>query len=395
MSARALIASVVLVTLAPTSIPAADVVGLARLTDAIARYRAIDAAGDGRVAAAGPTLRPGDRHAAVHAVRTRLAATGDLAPQPHDTTLYDAETAAAIRRFQDRHGLAPDGVLGPATRAALATPIATRVAQLEATAASRTRPAPASRWIRINVPAFELEVRDGDAVVLAMPVIVGRRERPTPVLEATISWLMVNPPWTVPPLLAYEDMLPKIQRDPGYLARRGIEVFDGWRPDARRLDPSAIDWSTIGAGIRDLTLRQRPGAGNALGRLLFYMDNLHDVYLHDTPSRALFGERRRDFSSGCIRVADARGLAREMLRGDPAWPAERLEAVIRGGDTTPVRLATPMPIRVVYETAWVDERATVHFRDDIYDRVAPAAADSRLDLAGQDSAHAAPVESTF
>jgi len=342
----------------------------ATIVAALARYRTMAAEDAAEIPASGPSLRLGSRHASVPLLRARLVATGDLAPQAAGSpasTIVAAAMIRGLRRFQDRHGLGADGVLGPATRRALAVPLGVRAAQLERAAASAARPAPARRWIRVNVPRFWLEVIDGDDVVLEMPVIVGRPSRPTPTMDSTISWIQLNPPWTVPPLLAYEDMLPKIRRDPSYLTSRRIEILDGWRPDARRIDPATIDWATIDAGIRDLTLRQRPGPGNALGQVLFYMENGHDVFLHDTPSRNLFREARRDFSSGCIRVADARGLVREILRGTEAWPSARVDAAIRSGETTSVEVRAPMPIRIVYEPAWVDAAGVVHFRDDIYD----------------------------
>lgn len=342
------------------------VTGAGDLSAALERYRALAREHRDGVPPVGPRLRVGSRHPSVAAIRGRLAATGDLGREGSgsDAARFDAAVARGLRRFQGRHGLAADGVLGPATRAALAMPLAARVEQLEEAAAIAARPSPARRWIRVNVPRFWLEVLDGDAVVLEMPVVVGRPSRPTPALESAISWIQLNPPWTVPPLLAYEDLLPRIRRDPSYLASRRIEVLDGWRPDARRIDPTTIDWTTIGAGIRDLTLRQRPGGGNPLGRVLFYMDNAHDVYLHDTPARELFRRARRDLSSGCIRVADALGLVREILRGDAHWTPARLDAALRAGQTVAVEVAVPMPIRIVHQHAWVDADGLVHFRDD-------------------------------
>jgi murein L,D-transpeptidase YcbB/YkuD len=250
-----------------------------------------------------------------------------------------------------------------------------RIAQLERARTRLAERPPARRWIRVNIPSFSLEVIDSDRTVLAMPVVVGRLARPTPVFESAISSIVLHPAWTVPADLAYRDVVPKIRRDPGYLASRGFEVFAGADPDAPRLDPKRIDWSRVSPGLGQVTLRQRPGSGNGLGRFLFSMENAYDVYLHDTPSRELFRSDRRDFSSGCIRVADARALAREILRSDDAtWSPARLDAALARGATRRLPVHSPVPVRVVYHTAWVDEHGTAHFREDIYgeDGRAPA-----------------------
>jgi murein L,D-transpeptidase YcbB/YkuD len=259
------------------------------------------------------------------------------------------------------------------------------VAQLERTRRLRQRPTPRRRWIRINVPSFSLAVVDGDATVLEMPVIVGRPDRPTPLLEGVISSVVVNPSWTVPPDLAHLDLLPKIRRDSRYLASRNIDVYESWTPGARRLDPQQVDWNDIGRGIETLALRQRSGPGNALGHFLIGIADEYDVFLHDTPSRELFQQEIRAFSSGCIRVANARGLVEEILRSDPTWSPERLTTAVASGDTVALEVRDPMPIRVVYETAWVDGDGVVNFRDDVYAgphqqtvRARPAPAPRRL-----------------
>jgi murein L,D-transpeptidase YcbB/YkuD len=241
------------------------------------------------------------------------------------------------------------------------------VAQLERARRQRLRPSPRRRWIRVNVPAFTLTVLDGDRPVLEMAVIVGRASRPTPLIEGAVSSVVLNPSWTVPPDLAHVDMLPKIRSDPGYLAARGIDVYESWAPGARRLDPRQVDWQGLGRGIEALALRQRSGPGNGLGQFLFGIADEYDVYLHDTPARALFDEEVRAFSSGCIRVANARALAREILGSDPAWSPARIDAAVATGDTLTIDVRDPMPIRVVYEPVWVDGAGELHVRDDVYD----------------------------
>ena len=335
--------------------------------DLLARYRRVAAAGGWGELPRGAALRPGDEQTMVPALRARLAAEGaPLEPTSGNDRRYDQSLARAVQSFQRRHGLVADGIVGARTRAALDVPVAARIAQLDRARRHRARPAPRGRWIRVNIPSFSLAVVDGGTTVLEMPVVVGRPGRPTPVFESVVSSIVVNPPWSVPPDLAYLDLLPKIRRDPGYLAARRIDVWESWAPDARRLDPRQVDWRRIGPAMQDLALRQRPGPGNALGRFLIGMRDEHDVFLHDTPSRELFEEEQRAFSSGCIRVADARSLVAAILRSDPVWTPERVAAAVAEGETVTIAVRDPMPIRIVYETAWVDGQGAIHFRDDLY-----------------------------
>lgn len=336
----------------------------------LARYRRIAAAGGWGSLPSGPPLGVGDRSPRVRALRARLAATGDLetdaADEQSDPERYDASVVHAVEAFQRRHGLAADGVVGGRTRVALDVPVKRRIAQLELARQQRAVRPPAQRWVRVNIPSFSLEFIDGDRTVLAMPIVVGRVERPTPVFESAISSIVLHPVWTVPPDLIYYDLLPKIRRDPGYLASRGFEVYAGPDPDAPRLDPRRVDWSRLGRGQEEVSIRQRAGSGNGLGRFLFSMNNPYDVYLHDTPARELFRFDRRDFSSGCIRVADADGLAHEILRSDAAWSPEHLAAALARRETVRVPIRPPIPVRVVYHTAWVDEHGRAQFREDLY-----------------------------
>lgn len=333
------------------------------------RYRQIAERGGWRSLPPGPPLRPGDHSPIVPALRARLRATGDLRDVPRgpgDAERYDESTARAVGAFQRRHGLAADALVGGRTRAALGVAVEDRIAQLELARRRLAERPPARRWIRVNIPGFALELIDGGRTVLAMPVVVGRTARPTPVFESAISSIVLHPTWTVPADLAHHDLVPKIRRDPRYLARRGFEVYAGAGPGARRLDPERVDWSRLIRGPGEVTLRQRPGNRNGLGRFLFSMENDYDVYLHDTPSRDLFRHDRRDFSSGCVRVGDALALARAILQPDAAWPPERLDAALARRETMRVRVQPPVPVRIVYRTAWVDAQGAAQFREDVY-----------------------------
>lgn len=343
-----------------------------RLAAAAARYRELANRGGWQPVPDGPSLHPGESSPAVPVIRARLAITGDLLAggspaQGAEPQAYGDGLVDGVRSFQRRHGLATDGVIGARTRAAMNVSVQDRIAQLEL---NRSRvsddEAPSERYIRVNLPEFRLVLMDGDTPVLDMPVVVGRRDRKTPFIESAVSWIVFNPTWTVPTKLAYEDLLPKVRRDPSYFSRSGIQVYESWQASAHAIDSQWIEWREVGAAMKRLRLRQAPGPDNPLGRIKFHMDNDHDIYLHDTNHRELLAKDLRALSSGCIRVGNAEGLARELLRGQPNWPPERIDKVLAGRETTRVALRHPVPVRFVYQTAWIDGQETVHFRDDIY-----------------------------
>lgn len=317
----------------------------------------------------GPTVKPGASDAAIPLVRRRLAATGELPPGASvDDPRYDEVLVGAVEAFQRRHGLAPDGAIGRATRAALATTVDQRIAQVVANL-ERWRWMPddlGARHLRVNVPDFRLELVEDGARTLEMPVVVGRADRRTPLLSTRITRLVFNPTWTVPVKLARHDMLPRVRRDETYFANHGIRVYAGWRSDAEELDPSTIDWHEVGGGMAALKLRQEPGPGNPLGRVKFDMPNGFDVYLHDTNAKGLMRVARRALSSGCVRVGDAQALVDALLRRDATWTADARAAWLAGWQTRVRSLPDPVAVHLTYETAWRDEAGIEQFREDIY-----------------------------
>jgi murein L,D-transpeptidase YcbB/YkuD len=355
-----------------------------RLGTAASKYRALAAQGGWQLVPDGPSLHPGETSAAVPAIRSRLAVTGDLLAAgavgvPAAPELYDDDLVAAVRAFQIRHGLSPDGVVGKRTRTAMNVPLSERIAQLDLNYERVAREAaPARRYVRVNIPEYRLVLVDGDTRVLDMPVVVGRRDRRTPFMESAITWVIFNPAWTVPTKLAYEDLLPKVRRDPAYFTKTGIQIYESWRPGAAPIDSAWIDWTAVGPGMRRLKLRQAPGRDNPLGRIKFHMDNDEDIYLHDTNHRGLMARDGRALSSGCIRVANAEALARELLRDHPSWPPERITKVLSGRQTVRVMLREAVAVRLTYQTAWVDAQETVHFREDIYGVDASQIAEGRV-----------------
>jgi murein L,D-transpeptidase YcbB/YkuD len=186
-----------------------------------------------------------------------------------------------------------------------------------------------------------------------------------------MTYLLLSPYWHVPQNIAVQDKLPLIRKDPNYLARQRIKVFEGWGAEAKEINPKTIDWSKINAKNFRFRLRQDPGPWNALGRVKFMFPNRFNVYFHDTPARELFGKTTRAFSSGCIRLEKPVELAAYVLRDDPNWPAENISSAIARWTERTIQLPTPIPVHLLYWTAWVDEDGSIQFRGDIYGRDKP------------------------
>lgn len=345
--------------------------GYARLRKALARYRDIAANGGWPMVSDGPKLQRDDSGERVLALRRRLIAAGDLDPAAGDSLdLFDGAVEEALRKFQQRHGLDVDGVVGAATLANLNVPVKERIRQVILNM-ERWRWLPqdlGQRHILVNIANFELDVFESGQIVLMMRVMVGRDYRRTPVFSDTMTYLVLSPYWHVPPGIAVRDILPAVKKDPGYLAKQNMKVFQGWGAEAKAIDPTTIDWHKITARNFNYRFRQDPGPINALGRVKFMFPNRFNVYLHDTPSRELFTRTERAFSSGCIRVEKPIELAEYVLRGDPKWTRASIEAAIKTWREQTVRLPEPIPIHLLYWTAWANDDGSINFRRDIYGR---------------------------
>lgn len=343
----------------------------ARTRGALALYREILGKGGWPLVPTGAPLREGDRDSRVKVLRERLTVTGDyVGEKTEDPDLFDGYLGRAVRRFQARHGLGVDGVVGNATSMALNAPVEERIEQILLNM-ERWRWLPrslGSSHILVNMADFDLRVVEEGRPVLRMRVIVGKDYRQTPVLSDRIRYLVLNPYWHVPHMIAVEDMLPQIRKDPEYLRRERVQVFRGWGNEAQEVDPAAIDWSRLGETRFPYRLRQEPGPQNALGQIKFMFPNRFGVYLHDTPKRSLFNRAERLFSSGCIRIEKPLELAAYLLREDPRWTMETLQAALAEKRDEKVMLPRPEPIHLLYCTAWAEPDGTVHFRRDIYGR---------------------------
>lgn len=339
--------------------------GYARLRDALARHRAVAADG-GWPMVPGRTLRPGDRGSDVAVLKRRLALGGDLAAADASGDVYDAAVTAAVQRFQRRHALTADGVMGLSTSALLNVTAADRIHQIELNL-ERWRWLPrdlGARHVVVNIAGFDVQLVEGDSTVFRSRAVVGQGYRRTPVFSDRMSYLVLNPTWTIPPNILEVDKLPLIRLDAGYLARNNIRVFG---PDGREVDPSTVDWSAMTGNTRH-RLRMDPGPENPLGRIKFMFPNPHHVYLHDTPERDLFDRTNRAFSSGCIRVENPLELAALLLRDGGGWSRARIEeALSRPGEQT-IPLSRPVPVHLLYWTVWVESDGAVNFRPDVYGR---------------------------
>ncbi len=337
----------------------------ARLSAALERYEAIAEAGGWPTVPAGPTLKPGMVDARVAAARERLEATGDAASSTTDPMTFDPALEAGVRIFQARHGLEADGLVGRKTLAALNVPVETRVKALRINLARIRAFKPwGPSYLLVIVPGFEAYFVRDHRTILDTRVVVGEPDWPTPGINGMMTRLEINPYWNVPRSILIKEMIPRLRRDPGYLERENIRVFNGWGSGARELDRATIDWTKGEA--RAYRLRQDPGPENALGSLKFTFNNKHSIYLHDTSAKSLFNRSERALSHGCVRVHKPFDLAVLLLEGNDGWDAAKLESAISSGRNRTLALERAHPVHLVYWTAWADEDGRAQFRNDVY-----------------------------
>jgi murein L,D-transpeptidase YcbB/YkuD len=347
--------------------------GYARLRDALKDLREIAAAGGWPALAEGPTLDPGSRGPAIVVLRERLAFE-PAEPPAGDSDLFDPRLEESVRRFQERHGIEPDGRVGGQTLAELNVPVEARIEQVELNL-ERWRWIPRrlqDPHVLVNIPGFDLALVRGEEAVWRTRVVIGKSYTPTPVFSDRIVAIVVNPPWNVPDSIARGEYLPELREDPRALERHGLRLLEGWDEDARELDPTAIDWKKVDAEHFPYRMRQDPGPDNALGRLKFELTNEFHVYLHDTPAGHLFGRTERDLSHGCIRVENVTDLA-SRIAGSSGERA--LREALDQPEERRLPVDPPVATHILYWTAWVDEAGLLRFGPDVYgvDRAQKAA----------------------
>jgi murein L,D-transpeptidase YcbB/YkuD len=334
---------------------------------AIQHYGSVASAGGWPNVPAGATYRLGMRHPGIVALRQRLVAGADLdqAGTSVRNDIFDSFVEAGVRRFQLRHGLTVDGIVREQTLAAMNVPVQVRLRQLETNVVRLRAMANAfgPRTVVLNIPAAQIEAIENGTVVSRHTAVVGKADRPSPLINSRIIEINFNPFWTVPVSIVRRDLIPKMQAEPDYLQNNKIRIYDG---QGNELQPSQINWYSEEAV--NYRFRQDPGDHNSLGTIRINFPNQHQVYMHDTPFKNLFGDDFRFHSSGCSRVQNVRELVAWLLQNTPGWSRPDIDAVIRSGERKDARLRDPVPLHWVYVTAWATPDGVVQFRDDIYDR---------------------------
>lgn len=333
------------------------------LKAALQRYQSIAGAGGWPQFQVGKPIKSGAIDGRIPTIRQILAVQGDLAASTAvQADRYDAPLQEAIKHFQQRHGIAADGVIGSGTQTALNVPVADRVEQIALTL-ERMRWMPAdlgSRYVLVNIPSYSLKAVSGNAQ-LDMPVIVGANATKTPMFSKSITNVVLNPSWGVPAKIAVNEMLPKVRKNPDYLKNAGYTVTNN---GGQVIDASEVDWSTVSKHNFSYSFRQNPGSRNALGKVKFTIPDSDNIYLHDTSQPALFSRADRNLSHGCVRLSDPEALTQFVLTSE-GWNPTKIRAAYASGASKTVPIA-PLPIHLVYWTTWVDSYGHTHFSRDVY-----------------------------
>ena len=340
-----------------------------QLKTAAERYQNHVELGDWRKIPATPALRAGDEHMNISAIRDRLSFDNDSINQtrPSKRNYYDKELEQVIKQFQRRHSLNTDGIIGPATIRAMNVSAAERLQQININL-ERLRWLPddlGDRYIMVNLANYRLTAIEDDQVKLDMRVIVGKTKRSTPSFSSQMTHIVLNPKWYVPNKLARMDLLPKQQASPGYFERYNFRVFNYEDGNKTEISPDSVDWQAMTKQHFPYSLVQDPGKKNALGQLKFILPNPWKIYLHDTPSKSLFDQSQRNFSSGCIRVEDPLALAGFSLsRNNMQQP---LLDIISSHENYSAKLEQPLSFYAIYATVWLNGNE-VMFSPDSYQR---------------------------
>lgn len=321
-----------------------------------------------QVPAAGK-IKAGCKGENVYKLRQRLYITRDLISiESEDPYLFDSDLTEAVKKFQKRHGLKADGVVGNMTLKELNIPVETRIMQIRLNILELEKSLMKEnnqKYILINIPEFKLHFIKNGQELLEMKAIVGKINSPTPIINDKIEYLVFNPYWNIPIKKAVRDILPKIKMDSGYLDRKNIEVYKNWKY-SNKIKPENIKWDKYNINNFNLLLRQKPGSINEMGKVKFIFPNNYYVFIHGTPHMDLFDYESRAYSSGCIRIEEPVKLARICLEDNPGWQENKINKVLLNGKNVKVNIMPNLPVNIVYWTTWVDKSGILQFRKDIY-----------------------------
>lgn len=299
-------------------------------------------------------FKKGTTSPAVAMLKKRFAITGDLLGTD-SSQLFDDTLSTAIKHAQQRFGYTPNGILTSNLVKELNVSVSKRIQQLLINLnRMRWMPAePEGKLILVNIPEFELHFFDRKTKVFDMNVVVGKEGHNTMMFTGKLSTVVFSPYWNVPPSIVKKELLPKIEKNPGYLASQEMEVTgtEGGLP----------------------VVRQKPGEKNSLGKVKFLFPNSFNIYFHDTPAKSLFSQDVRAYSHGCVRLSDPLKMAETLLKDDSQWPEEKIVEAMNSGNEKFVKVKDPVPVFITYYTAWVDESGSLNFRQDIYKRDAVVA----------------------
>lgn len=353
----------------PPGFPTLASANIAATKAAIARYEDIVAAG-GWKQVPSARVKPGEDHFAIVELRDRLIVSGELSASAAGGTTLDGTLVEALKAYQTTNGLTPNGRLDETTVAALNVPAEDRLKQLKVNLKRLTEMAavvkPQRKYVMVNIPAAQVEAVALNKVITRHTGVVGKVDRPTPLLRSTITEMNFNPIWRLPPTVISKDLIPQGRemqaKGENVLIKTGIEAYS----DGKKVDPEKIDWTS--SAVKSYSYRQPPGKDNPLGFVKINFASGESVYMHDSPSEGLFGRNFRAASSGCIRVHNIERLAYWLLGQNDGWDQEKVEKMKATGERKDVRLATPVPLHFVYITAWATEDGAIQFRRDLYNR---------------------------
>lgn len=343
-----------------------------RLRTALGNFKTLAQNGGWTLIAEGEVLKPGMTNPRVTTLRARMIEDGNLDKSQTAGEVYDDAVVAAVKKFQERHGLEPDGVIGPQTIAQLNVPVADRIRTMELNLERR-------RWMQNDYGRYYVFANLADQVIKlvrdektlhAELIQVGQPYHRTPVFSDVMDYVELNPFWNVPYSIATKEYLPKLKSNPGLLNSQNIRVLKG----GKIISTFSVPWTSYSRRHFPVRLRQDSGPRNALGRVKFMFPNKFNVYIHDTPSKSKFNKASRYFSHGCLRLKDPLTMAEQIL-GAQGWSRKKIDGVVRSGKRTVVKLKEKIPVHITYLTSWVNKDGSVHFRRDIYGR------DKILDLA--------------